>query len=125
MNGKKKSFAHEPLPKPKPKIKKRATSPPNFMSMNSKQEDSNYVSVGSWMGMMFVTAIPVIGLLMVLVWAFSGENQSRKNYYRAILSWLLILVLLVVAAGVAIQYLGGTPAVQKFIQDHQNLLHNQ
>ena len=95
------------------------------MSINSKQEDSNYVSVGSWMGMIFVTAIPVIGLLMVLVWAFSGENQSRKNYYRAILSWLLILVLLVVAAGVAIQYLGATPAVQKFIQDHQNLLHNQ
>jgi len=95
------------------------------MSINSKQEDSNYVSVGSWMGMMFVTAIPVIGLLMVLVWAFSGENQSRKNYYRAILSWILILALLVVAAGVAIQYLGGTPAVQKFIQDHQNLLHNQ
>src|ERR1700690_89857 len=107
------------------KKEKRATSPQNFMSINSKQEDSNYVSVGSWMGMMFVTAIPVIGLLMVLVWAFSGENQSRKNYYRAILSWLLILVLLVVAAGVAIQYLGGTPAIQKFIQDHQNLLHNQ
>jgi hypothetical protein len=95
------------------------------MSINSKQEDSNYVSVGSWMGMIFVTAIPVIGLLMILVWAFSGENQSRKNYYRAILSWILILVLVGVAAGVALQYLGGAPAIQKFIQDHQNLVRNQ
>jgi hypothetical protein len=77
------------------------------------------------MGMIFVTAIPVIGLLMVLVWAFSGENQSRKNYYRAILSWILILVLVCVAAGVAIGYLGGTPAIQKFIQDHQNWARNQ
>jgi uncharacterized integral membrane protein len=95
------------------------------MNLNSKQEDRNFVSVGSWMGMMFVTAIPVIGLLMILVWAFSGENESRKNYFRAILSWILILVLLGVAAGVAIGYLGAGPAIQKFIQDHQNLVHNQ
>ena len=95
------------------------------MSITSKQDDRNYVSVGSWMGMMFVTAIPVIGLLMVLIWAFSGENESRKNYYRAILSWVLILVLVGVAAGFAINYLGGMPAIQKFIQDHQNFTRNQ
>src|ERR1700690_2704962 len=105
--------------------KKRATSPHNFMSINSKQEDSNFVSVGSWMGMMFVTAIPVIGLLMVRVWAFSGENQSRKNYYRAILSWVLILVLVGVAAGFSNNFLGGMPAIQKFIEDHQNFTRNQ
>ena len=49
--------------------------------------DNNYISVGSWMFMMFVTAIPVIGLIMLLVWAFVGDNESRKNYYRAILAW--------------------------------------
>jgi F0F1-type ATP synthase membrane subunit c/vacuolar-type H+-ATPase subunit K len=95
------------------------------MSITSKQDDSNYISVGSWMGMIFVTAIPVIGLLMILVWAFSGENQSRKNCYRAILSWMLILVVVGVAAGVAIGYLGGAPAIQKFIEDHQNLTQSQ
>jgi len=77
------------------------------------------------MGMMFVTAIPVIGLLMVLVWAFSGENESRKNYFRAILAWILIVVAVCVALGLVIGWLGGTPAIQKFIQDHQNLAHNQ
>lgn len=95
------------------------------MSIISNQDDRNYVSVGSWMGMLFVTAIPVIGLIMVLVWAFSGENESRKNYYRAILSWVLILVAVGVALALVIGYLGGTPAIQKFIQDHQNLAHNQ
>jgi len=88
------------------------------MSTLDKQMDRNYVSVGSWMGMMFVTAIPVIGLLMILVWAFSGENESRKNYFRAILSWVLIMVVVGVALGVAIAHVGGMPAVQKFIQDH-------
>ena len=91
----------------------------------SDREDRNYVSVGSWMGMLFVTAIPVIGLIMALVWAFSGENESRKNYYRAILSWILILVALCVVLGLVIGWLGGGPALQKFIQDHQNLTHSQ
>jgi hypothetical protein len=90
----------------------------------SDQDDKNYVSVGSWMGMLFVTAVPVIGWIMMLVWAFSGENESRKNYYRAILSWLFILVALCVALGLVIGWLGGAPALQKFIQDHQNLVHN-
>jgi hypothetical protein len=77
------------------------------------------------MGMLFVTAIPVIGLIMVLVWAFSGENESRKNYYRAILSWVLILVAVGVALFLAMGWVGGVPAIQKFIQDHQNWAHNQ
>ena len=90
------------------------------MSIMEKQAvDRNYVSVGSWMGMMFICAIPVINLIMVLVWAFAGENESRKNYFRAILSWTLIMVVLGVAAGVALAHFGGMPAVQKFIQDHQ------
>jgi hypothetical protein len=70
------------------------------------------------MGMMFVTAIPIIGLIMVLVWAFTGENESRKNYYRAILSWVLVLVALGVVLAVVIGMHGGMPALQKYIQDH-------
>jgi len=77
------------------------------------------------MGMMFVTAIPIVGLLMILVWAFAGDNESRKNYFRAILSWVLILVVLSVAAVLIIGWLGDGPALQKFIQDHQHLAHGQ
>ncbi len=73
--------------------------------------------------MMFVTAIPLIGLIMILVWAFSGENESRKNYFRAILAWILILVAACVALVLVIGWLGGEPALQKTIQDH-SLPHN-
>lgn len=90
-----------------------------------EQEDRNYISVGSWMGMLFVTGIPIIGLLMILIWAFAGENESRKNYYRAILSWLLILVLLGVVTAVVLMRFGGGPAIQQFLQDHQNWNHSQ
>ncbi|HKW29839.1 MAG TPA: hypothetical protein VJT54_10915 [Verrucomicrobiae bacterium] len=89
------------------------------------QEERNYISVGSWMGMLFVTAIPVVGLLMVIVWAFSGENESRKNYFRAILSWMLIAVVLCVALVLVVGWLGGGPAIQKFISDQQHLAHPQ
>jgi heme/copper-type cytochrome/quinol oxidase subunit 2 len=85
----------------------------------SNNEDSNYVSVGSWMWMMFVTVIPVLGLIMVFVWAFTGENESRKNYYRAILSWLLVLVVLFVVLFVMIVSVGGGPALQRYLQDHR------
>jgi uncharacterized integral membrane protein len=88
------------------------------MSILDKQVDRNYVSVGSWMGMMFISAIPVIGLVMILVWAFAGENESRKNYFRAILSWALIMVVLGVALGLVISHIGGAPVIQRFIQDH-------
>ena len=77
------------------------------------------------MGMLFVTAIPVIGLLMVFVWAFSGENESRKNYFRAILSWMFIVVVLCVALVLVVGWLGGGPALQKFMSDYRNLPHNQ
>jgi hypothetical protein len=28
-----------------------------------------------------------IGLIMIFVWALTGDNESRKNYYRALLAW--------------------------------------
>ena len=59
-------------------------------------EDRNYISVGSWMLMMFVAAIPIVGQIMILVLAFVGDNESRKNYYRAILAWLLVFIAVVV-----------------------------
>ena len=62
----------------------------------SNGSERNYISVRSWMWMMFVTAIPLIGVIMIFVWAFTGENESRKNYYRAILMWCLLLVVLIV-----------------------------
>ena len=76
------------------------------------ENDRNYISVGSWMWMMFVTAIPIIGWIMILVWAFAGENESRRNYFRAILAWILVCVGLVVVLAL----LGDWPAMQKHIQ---------
>jgi len=40
---------------------------------------------------LFIMALPCIGFIMVIVWAFVGDNESRKNYFRACIAWFLIL----------------------------------
>jgi len=62
--------------------------------------------------MMLITAIPIVGQIMVLVWAFVGENESRKNYFRAMLMWLLVFLALAVFLG----FLGSGPAILKHIE---------
>jgi heme/copper-type cytochrome/quinol oxidase subunit 2 len=74
----------------------------------SYEAERNYVSVGSWMWMMFVSAIPIVGVIMIFVWAFTGENESRKNYCRAILAWFAVLVGIVVVLAL----IGQWPHVQ-------------
>jgi hypothetical protein len=76
------------------------------------ENDRNYVSIPAWMGMMLVTAIPVVGQIMVIVWAFAGENESRKNYFRAILVFFLLFIGLFVLLAV----LGSGPAILKQLE---------
>ena len=55
------------------------------------KSDKNYVSFWFWLFALFVVALPCIGIVMIVVWALAGENESRKNYFRALIVWGLIL----------------------------------
>jgi hypothetical protein len=48
-------------------------------------------------------------LIMMIVWAFTGENESRKNYFRAIFAWFLIFI----ALGIGLLMLGSLPGIEK------------
>jgi hypothetical protein len=78
----------------------------------SSTQDNNYVSVGEWMFILFVGIIPVIGWIMLIIWAMMGDNQTRKNYFRAILVWIVVLV----GAVIALQSTGRLPQIEKKIQ---------
>jgi uncharacterized membrane protein YqjE len=72
------------------------------MAKNGKNK--NYVSVWFWMFAIFLMALPCIGFVMVIIWAFVGENESRKNYFRALIIWFLILAAIwgsLIAAGLS------------------------
>lgn len=62
--------------------------------MAKKGKDKNHVSFWFWFFALFVIALPCIGAVMVLVWAFVGENESRKNYFRALIVWFLLVTAL-------------------------------
>lgn len=54
------------------------------------------MSVKDWMITILVAAIPVVGLVMLFVWAFSsGENPTRSNWAKASLIWAAIGMVLV------------------------------
>ena len=76
--------------------------------------DSNYISVGGWMWIMFLTAIPIVGLIMMILWCFIGDNESKKNYFRAIFAWIFLLIAVIVV----LSLLGNLPAIEKAIHSH-------
>lgn len=66
------------------------------------------MTVGNWLLTFVILAIPLVGIVMQLVWAFSGETHpSKKTFCQASLIMLLIVIVLFV--GIAV--LGGLGAV--------------
>ena len=53
-------------------------------------------------------AVPVPGL-MILVWAFMGHNESRQNFFRAVIAWVVI----VAAVSGAIIWFNLWPLIEK------------
>lgn len=65
--------------------------------------NKNHVSFWFWFIALFIMALPCIGVIMIIVWAFWGDNESRKNYFRALIAWFLVLTclwLIILALGV-------------------------
>lgn len=61
------------------------------------------LSMGQFLGMMLLTCIPIVGFILLLVWAFSGSsNENKKNYARAALIMAIIFTVLWFILGSAI-----------------------
>lgn len=59
------------------------------------------MTIGDWFVTMLVTAIPLVGLIMLFVWAFSSDtNANKANWAKAALIWAAIgigLYILIIA----------------------------
>ena len=66
------------------------------------------VSTAYYFWMMLLFAIPVVGLIVCLVTAFSGDDTSRKNFSRAALIWILVAIVLSIIVAIAIAAVGGS-----------------
>ncbi len=56
---------------------------------------SSEVSFGEWFLTIFLTAIPLVGIVLLFVWAFSATtNPSKANWAKASLAWAAIAIVL-------------------------------
>ena len=65
----------------------------------------DHVSTAEWMWTLFLTGIPVVGLMLLFVWAFGGGAKvSKRSFARAALLWMAIgvavsIVITIIAGG--------------------------
>ena len=65
------------------------------------------VSVSDWFLTLFLTAIPLVGLILLFVWAFgSTTNPSKANWAKATLLWaaigIVIYIIIIAIFGAAL-----------------------
>ncbi len=59
------------------------------------------VSVGNWLITYLITAIPLVNIIMLFVWAFSSETHpSKANWAKASLLMFVIAIGLVIVIAV-------------------------
>lgn len=60
------------------------------------RESEEPVSVGDWLLTMIIMAIPIIGFVMLFVWAFGGGKPSKANWAKATLIFMAAMFVLLV-----------------------------
>ena len=51
------------------------------------------MSVQDWIITILITAIPLVGFIMLFVWAFGSDtNQNKANWAKATLIWMAIVI---------------------------------
>ncbi len=56
-------------------------------------ETERPMSVSEWFMTLLVLALPIIGVVMYLYWAFAdGVNENKRNFCRAGLLWFAVMV---------------------------------
>ncbi len=71
---------------------------------------SDDVSFGEWFLTIFLTAIPLVGIILMFVWAFGSTAKSSKaNWAKASLAWAVIAIAFyVIFVGIIIGIFTGT-----------------
>lgn len=65
------------------------------MEIIDEKNPSRDLSIKEWFLTIFITAIPLIGFIMLFVWAF-GDNtpKSKANWAKATLLWFLVGIII-------------------------------
>ncbi len=62
-------------------------------------EDTSPLSVGSYVIMFLISAIPIVNIIMLFVWGFGNGNRNKKNWARAQLIIMAVVIVLCILFG--------------------------
>ncbi len=63
---------------------------------------STELTIGNWILNIFLTSIPLVGLILMIVWATDKSNINRKNWAVARLIWAGIISVLSIIIGLIV-----------------------
>ena len=82
---------------------------------NLSTQDSRILNYKEWALTIFITGLPVIGIIMLLVWAFSeGTNIHKKNWAKGN---LLLMVIVLIIFLVFFFFFGGMALIANMTSD--------
>ena len=89
-------FQQQPYQQPYQNFQQQPYQQPYQQNVYQPENDlEEPVSFGDWMVTTLIMCIPCVGLIMMFVWAFgSGTKKSKSNYFKAMLVWALISIVL-------------------------------
>lgn len=89
-------FQQQPYQQPYQNFQQQPYQQPYQQNVYQPENDlEEPVSFGDWMLTTLIMCIPCVGLIMMFVWAFgSGTKKSKSNYFKAMLVWALISIVL-------------------------------
>ena len=66
------------------------------------------MSIGDWLITFIITAIPLVGFIMLFVWAFGdGTHPSKKTWAQAyLILMVVVIILMIIFFGVIASILG-------------------
>ncbi len=99
-------------PEPQP----QTTPQPEPYRNPAAYADTSPLSLGSYAGMLVLSMIPLVNLIMFFVWGFGSQNLNRRNFGRAALIIIAVIIVLNIIFGAAIgvwvySILGNTPGI--------------
>ena len=65
--------------------------------MERREVNNAPITIGGWFGIMLLSAVPLVNFILAIVWAASkGTRVSLRNYGKAMLIWIAIVVVLAI-----------------------------
>lgn len=66
----------------------------NMYQNVSNDPNKEVMSMGSWLVTLLIMMVPCVNIIMYFVWAFGNGNENRKNFCRAGLIMMAIVIVL-------------------------------